>query len=1071
MKKTSLLVRGSALSLALFSAMPAIAQDASVAADGAASEADDGGVIVVTGSRILNRPNLDASIPITSVSAEDLLETGELSLGDMLNRLPQLRSTFTQANSTAAIGTSGLNLLDLRGLGTGRTLVLVNGRRSVSSTPGTYRVDTNTIPTELLERVDLVTGGNSAVYGSDAVSGVVNFILKRDYDGFALNAQGGVSSRGDRGSYQISGVYGKNFADGRGNIAISGGYAHSSTLLFSDRNAQTGAFTGTPGFATVDSDIQCRLDASGNPIPGSVAFCDPNVRDASDGIPDTAFFDVYPGSTFGNASLGGTVLFSCPAATATNAAQRALVCAPFLTPTGGRVADNYMFSPDGTLLRNNPAIDLRPFGGGVRGGRGASGVEGAMLLPGLQRYNATLLGRYEFSPAAEVFFEGKYVNITANQTSTQPVALSLGGTSSTFFLDNPYLTDQARSAIQQALGTTSTTAGFSMIRFLNDTGTRSEQHKRETWGLVGGLRGEISAANNLRYEVALNWGRTETYYEAGGHFISSKFNNATNAVRNAQGDIVCRINADASTTNDDAACRPINLFGEGAPLTTPDGLAYARYTPFRDQWAEMFNATAFISGDTSGLFELPGGPIGFAIGAEYRKEDAFSAYDAETTAGRTTLNSSSAFDPPSITSKELFGELRIPLLADMPLAEELSVEVSGRVSDYSNVSKAVYAYNAGVVYSPFDGLRLRAGYARSVRTPNLSDAYATQSQTFANNLVDPCSQTVISQNPNRARNCAAAGVPTVLTLPDGSTQPWVNTPSGGISGFNQGNPNLEPEVGKNLTFGGVIQPKFLPGFSLSVDYYRIKIDKAIAGLTGQAIINRCYDDTVGIDNPYCAAVFRRTTNDPLTNATFDGQSGRNVSGLPIITLPDLGPAFINQPFNYASFKASGIDAQAEYAYRFNDDVRISLNAAVSWIENREYFTSITDPEFSDRVHGELGDPIWEGSFGVNLVAGNWDIDYDFRFIGRQAIATWETQHSHQGRAPLNAYAFPVKYYPSIGYVDLQVGYTVNKQFRFYVGMDNVFDTLPPWGLTGTGDGSGIFPVTGRYMYAGAKVKL
>src|SRR3990167_1705669 len=769
MKKTSLLVRGSALSLALFSAMPAIAQDASVAADGAASEADDGGVIVVTGSRILNRPNLDASIPITSVSAEDLLETGELSLGDMLNRLPQLRSTFTQANSTAAIGTSGLNLLDLRGLGTGRTLVLVNGRRSVSSTPGTYRVDTNTIPTELLERVDLVTGGNSAVYGSDAVSGVVNFILKRDYDGFALNAQGGVSSRGDRGSYQISGVYGKNFADGRGNIAISGGYAHSSTLLFSDRNAQTGAFTGTPGFATVDSDIQCRLDASGNPIPGSVAFCDPNVRDASDGIPDTAFFDVYPGSTFGNASLGGTVLFSCPAATATNAAQRALVCAPFLTPTGGRVADNYMFSPDGTLLRNNPAIDLRPFGGGVRGGRGASGVEGAMLLPGLQRYNATLLGRYEFSPAAEVFFEGKYVNITANQTSTQPVALSLGGTSSTFFLDNPYLTDQARSAIQQALGTTSTTAGFSMIRFLNDTGTRSEQHKRETWGLVGGLRGEISAANNLRYEVALSWGRTETYYEAGGHFISSKFNNATNAVRNAQGDIVCRINADASTTYDDAACRPINLFGEGAPLTTPDGLAYARYTPFRDQWAEMFNATAFISGDTSGLFELPGGPIGFAIGAEYRKEDAFSAYDAETTAGRTTLNSSSAFDPPSITSKELFGELRIPLLADMPLAEELSVEVSGRVSDYSNVSKAVYAYNAGVVYSPFDGLRLRAGYARSVRTPNLSDAYSTQSQTFANNLVDPCSQTVISQNPNRARNCAAAGVPTVLTLPDGST--------------------------------------------------------------------------------------------------------------------------------------------------------------------------------------------------------------------------------------------------------------------------------------------------------------
>ncbi|HEV7340926.1 MAG TPA: TonB-dependent receptor [Sphingopyxis sp.] len=1051
MKKSSLLLRGTALSLALLGATPAFAQNDPVAPSDAAEEASDGNVIVVTGSRILNRPNLEASIPITSVDAEDLLGTGELSLGDMLNRLPQLRSTFTQANSTANIGTSGLNLLDLRGLGTTRTLVLVNGRRSVTSTPGTYRVDTNTIPTELLERVDLVTGGNSAVYGSDAISGVVNFILKRDYDGFAVNAQGGVSSRGDRGSHQISAVFGRNFADGRGNIAISGGYANSRTLLFSDRNAQTGAFTGTPGFATVDNTF-------GEPPAG-------------DGIPDTAFFDAFPGATFGNASLGGAVSVSCPAPTATNAAQRALVCAPGLTPTGTRIADNYMFQPDGTLLRNVPAIDLRQVGGGIRGGLGASGVEGAMLLPGLKRYNATLLARYEFSPAAEVFFEGKYVNITANQTSTQPVALSLGGTTSTFFLDNPYLTPQAFSTLQSIFNTTSTTGGFTMIRFLNDIGTRTEDHERETWSLVGGVRGDISSSGNLRYEVALNWGRTETYYEAGGHFISAKFNNAVNAVR-SNGQIVCRINADAITTNDDPNCRPINLFGEGAPQTTPDGLAYASYTPFREQWAEMFNATAFISGDTSGLFELPGGPIGFAVGVEYRKEDAFSGYDAETAAGRTTLNAFAAFDPPSITSKELYGEIRIPLLADMPLAKELTVEASGRMSDYSNIAKKVYAYNVGVIYSPLNGVRLRAGYARSVRTPNLSDNYAAQAETFQNGFIDPCSQTVINQNPNRARNCAAAGIPTVLQLPDGTTTPWVNTPASGLSGFNEGNLNLTPEIGKNLTFGAVFQPRFIPGLSLSVDYYRIKIDKAISSLTGQTLINRCYDDSVGIDNIYCAAISRRSTpGNPITDFTFDGQTNRTVGGFPQFNFARLGPSFINRPLNYASFKASGIDAQLDYTYRFNEDVRISLNGALSWIENREFFTSIADPTFSDRVHGELGDPIWEGSLGVTLVAGAWDIDYDFRWIGKQAIATWETQHSHQGRPPTNADAFPVKYYPSIGYVDMQVGYTVDKNFRFFVGMDNVFDTLPPWGLTGTGDASAIFPVTGRYMYAGAKFKF
>jgi outer membrane receptor protein involved in Fe transport len=1063
MKKTAFLVAGTAISLSFFASVPAFAQSTTDAAsdEKAPAQQDEptedeanpsSAPILVTGSRI-SRPNLSASVPITSIDAEDLLGTGELSLGDMLNRLPALRSTFTQANSTAAIGTSGLNLLDLRGLGTNRTLVLVNGRRGVSATPGTYRIDTNTIPTELLQRVDLVTGGNSAVYGSDAVSGVVNFILRRDYDGAAINGQAGVSSRGDRGSYNVSGVFGRNFADSRGNIAVSASYAKSNTLFFADRPNQWGAFTGTPGFLTVDNTF--------GELP------------AGDGIPDTAFFGTNPGSTFGNASLGGTVLTTCPAATTpASLAIRALTCAPGLSPAGNRIADNYMFQTDGTLLRNNPAIDLRTVGGGVLGGRGASGVEGAMALPGLRRYAGNLLAHYEFSPAFDVFLEAKYVNVVANQTSTQPVALSLGGTTSTFFLDNPYLSTQARSQIQALLGTTSTTAGFTMIRFLNDIGTRSEDHERQTYSIVGGARGDLSDKGNFKYEVALNWGRTETYYETGGHFISSRFNNAVNAARDPlTGNIVCRINIDTNLTNDDPACRPINLFGQGAPLGTPEGLNYARYTAFRNQWAEMFNAVAFVSGDSEGFIDLPGGPISFAIGGEYRKEDAASVYDPDTTAGRGTLNSFAAFNPPAIKIKEAFGEVRIPILADLPFAKELTIELSGRLSDYSNVSKTVKAYNVGVIYAPVDGLRLRGGYAKSVRTPNLSDAYATQTQTFANNFVDPCSQTVINQNPNRVRNCAAAGIPTTLLLPDGTTTPWVNTPASGIAGFNQGNPNLNPEVGKNLTVGGVFQPSFLPGLSISVDYYRIKIENAIAGLTGQAIVNRCYDDTVGIDNPFCAAVFRRTSTNPVENFTFAGQSNRTVGGFPQFNFATTGPAFINQPFNFAKFEASGIDAQLDYSYRFENGDRISLNGAVSWVEKREFFTSITDPTFSDRVHGELGDPIWEAGFGVNYRTGKFDFDYDFRWIGKQTIGTWETQNSHQGRPPTNADAFPEIYYPSIGYVDMEVGFAVTDEFRFHIGMDNVFDTLPPYGLTGTGDGSGIFPLTGRYAYAGARIRF
>ena len=221
MKKTSLLVQGSALTLALFSAMPAMAQEVAPADDTA--EAADEGTIVVTGSRIRS-PNLESAVPVTAISGEQFFETGQTSVGDVLNELPALRSTFSQSNAGRFLGTVGLNLLDLRGLGTERTLVLVNGRRHVAGDPlaSGVSVDVNTIPSDLIDRVDIVTGGSSAVYGSDAIAGVVNFILKKDFDGARLRAQGGLSKYGDAGSYVVAGMVGKNFADGRGNVVLHG---------------------------------------------------------------------------------------------------------------------------------------------------------------------------------------------------------------------------------------------------------------------------------------------------------------------------------------------------------------------------------------------------------------------------------------------------------------------------------------------------------------------------------------------------------------------------------------------------------------------------------------------------------------------------------------------------------------------------------------------------------------------------------------------------------------------------------------------------------------------------------
>lgn len=1012
--------------------------------------------IVVTGSRI-RRPNLESVVPVTSVGPQELVDRGDVSLGDALNELPALRSTFSQANSTRFIGTAGLNLLDLRGLGTTRTLVLVNGRRHVSATPGSYDVDVNTIPTDLIERVDLVTGGNSAIYGSDAVAGVVNFVLKRDFDGIKIRGQGGVSTYGDRGSYFISGVAGKNFFDNRVNAAVALEYAKQNALYHKDRNDLTGAYTGTPGFVNVE-----------NPFT-------PNVN--NNGVPNTQFVDAYPGIKFNTYGLGGGVTTVCPLLTtaqynaltpaqqAAYNARRAANCTGGVAPAGGLLSYTYFFQPDGTLVRNDQITDLRPVGGGVLGGLGITAIEEGQLAPGLERMSANLLLNADLSPLFQPFLEAKYVRVNSEQASTTGSFFNLP-----FSINNPYLTDQARATLQTILpfGATS----FSALRVNNDIGTRREFHERDTYRIVVGAGGDLSATGNLRYEAAVNYGRTETYYDTGadGNIHIGRFVNSLFAERNAAGQIVCSINNNASTADDDPACVPVNLFGEGA--VSREATAYFAHTSSREQWATQLNAIAFVSGDTTGLFELPGGPIGAALGVEYRKEDAYSAYDEVTSAGETFLNSATEFDPPAVEIKEAFGELRLPIFRNTPFFEELSLEGSARVSDYGGNTGAVWAYNAGIIWSPVRDVRLRASYARSVRAPNLGNLYATKSETFANAFVDPCNQgNPINANPNRAKNCAAAGIPTTMVV-NGETRPWTNTSAGGISGFNQGNPDLEPEVGKSFTLGAVVQPSFIPGLSLSVDYYNIKIEQVIQGLTGGQVINRCYDDPVGIDNPFCAAIFRRTgTGDPLQDFTFEGQTSRTFVGADQINLPKIGPSFLNQPFNFAKLQTSGIDLDLAYRTRLGGDVVLNTRAIVSYVMDRQNFSYITDPDRSDRLHGTLGDPIWAASFNANLDFGMFDFGYNARFVGRQTIGIWELQHSHQGREPTNPDAFPVTHHPDIIYHNFRLGFEPTENFKFYTGVDNALNQMPTWGLDGTGGGGAIFPNTGRFFYAGAEIKF
>jgi len=1012
----------------------------------AAAQAANNAEVVVTGTRIVN-PNAASQVPVTSIVADNI-QTGNVSLGDALNQLPSLRATYSQSNSTQFIGTSGLNLLDLRGLGTTRTLTLVDGRRTVTSVPGEESVDTNTIPAELVERIDIITGGSSAVYGSDAVAGVVNFVLKHDYQGIEAHAQGGVSSRGDRPSYEASLTAGHNFLDGRLNITANVGWAKAKALYYTDRDAQYGGWSGRHQFNATENTI-------GEPSTG-------------DGIPDTTFLTHVRNQSISN---GGAFAGPCPLAVPSTDPDYALIqsvraqnCTGLFSNTGnpatgvGELGRYYLFDKSGNLIANPIVKDLRPFGSGnAIGGEGSTLFETSQLDPAYERKTANLSVSYEASRAARVFLQGRYVDLKSVQ-SGQPTFFN-----NVFDINNPFLTDSNRALLRKIYG-----AGpdedfqFAAQRFNVDFGGRGERHNRETYSIVGGVDGTFN--DDWKYEVALTYGHTKTFYRTEGNVDIEKYENSIDAVRNSSGDIVCAINADSDPSNDDANCVPINLFGDGIARSQTAALNYFTVPSHRSERATLFDATAYVSGDLSQLFTLPGGPISFSIGGEYRRETAYSAYDALTASGATFLNAIAPFTPPTLKVTEGFGELSIPLLADLPFIKELTINGAGRVSHYNvGGTGTVFAWNLGGTYSPVESLRFRVGYAKSVRAPSLGDLFSAGFQDYAL-IDDPCDQSRINDNPNRAKNCAAAGVPTTVVDPaSGKTIPFTNLPASSISGQYAGNPNLSAETGYSFTAGAVYQPTFAPGLTITADYYNIRIANVIYSLDAQTLIDQCYDAPSGIDNPYCAAVHRRA------DGTFDGQSDRLINGN-LYSLPVVGPSFNEGPFNFARQQTTGVDLDISYLHRFDSGIKVDLHAIVDYVIKRNNYTDINDPTFIDRQLSELGDPQWKASFIANVDFGPFDLQYNFRYVGKQTIGDYETQHSWQGRPPENPDAYPFVYYPDVTYHDIRLGFDASQTYRFYFGVDNLFDKTPPYGLDGTGDDA-IYDNIGRFFYAGFRVRI
>lgn len=656
--------------------------------------------ILVTGSRI-PRPDLIANSPITVIQAAEFELTTRVEIDELLNHIPSIQvpngaTTNSEGNGRAAIS--------LRNLGTSRTLILINGRRVVgSSTSGA--VDINAISPGLIERIEVVTGGASATYGSDAMAGVVNIITKKDFEGLSISGQYGITERGDGIRTGLDITFGVNSADGRGNIIMNAGYVNRDRILASERSFSAFALDES------DSDSTCAGNAAG---PG-----------AGLGLSTTP-----PCLRVGGSSRIPASLLRLRGGPSTDSSGNSI--------SSGRLT----FSDDGQSVRAfDSATDLFNFNEFVN-----------LLLP-LERYSLTSIGHYDISDKLTIFAEGMFTNTLLDWRQAPFAADAEDDVSfnpdSSFSLNNPFITPEVFAFLSQwddggAAGTRDLVAGDGIIHFRQlrrrplDVGPRFHINRRNTYRIVTGLEGEIGESTN--WDVYYNYGKHERVVRNTNRFSEARF---------AQG-----VFLDATGTqcaNPANGCVPLNIFGVGT--FTQEMIDFVKYDANSISAIRQQQAGVNIGGDFAGL---SAGPIGYSLGAEWRAESADFAPDFASTSLEGAQPISGSFDV-----LEYFGELRIPLLSDVRGAHYLGLDLGARWSDYSNAVGSVFTFKAGGEWNPVADLKIRGLYQSATRAPNINELFRGQTNS-AQEATDMC-ETIKSNL--RATNaavdafCDAEGVP------------------------------------------------------------------------------------------------------------------------------------------------------------------------------------------------------------------------------------------------------------------------------------------------------------------------
>ena len=1033
MKKISNL-RSTAAPLALGFALlatPVYAQDADPQ-DDAGEEA----VIVVTGTRIQNQ-NLTAVSPVTTVTNTDIKLSGTQKTEDLLNSLPQV---FASQSSTLSNGASGTATVDLRGLGSNRTLVLINGRRLMPGDVSDSAADLNFIPSSMVKRVDVLTGGASATYGADAVSGVVNFVMDTDFTGLRIDANYGVYQHGNRNKVTPP------LLDARANAGFSNYVYPTGSVV------DGGQFDGTISFGTKFDDDRGHASVyfgyrKANPVLQArrdYSACTIQNTNAATG---SALNPAAPLQCGGSAtSATGTAFFFSTSSTSSTVGALGAG-----TLTQGTL-NRYNFAPLNYFQRPD------------------------------ERYTAGAFVDYEISPALHPYMEFMFMD---DRTVAQIAPSGDFGNTLTINCDNPLISAQQASLIcangnliNGFIGTfpTAINAGynpnpgnpavnfidpfdghtynkgfFQLLRRNVEGGPRQNDLQHTAYRAVLGMKGELGSAWN--YDAYYQYGRMNYSQVYSNELSVSRLTNALDVVddpRVAGVQPICRV----KLTGQDPNCVPYDVFTGAGPSAA--ALNYLTGTGFQKGTVSEQIVSVNFTGDLGSYgIKSPGAQDGvtIAIGGEYRKEsldlqtdNAFQTGDLAGQ-GAPTLPIKGSF-----TVTELITEIDIPLVQE-GIFHNLSLNGGYRFSHYSISNGNKFdtdTFKVGVDFAPIKDIRFRAAYNRAVRAPNIQELFATQIIGL-DGSTDPCTGSAITAT---QYGCQAQGLTIGQTI--------TGNPAAQYNGQLGGNPNLQPEKATTKTVGVVIQPRMIPGLSFSVDWYDIKISNAIQGYGADAILNACGASTslaAANANPACA----------LINRNAAGSLWLSSDGYVIDTLTNVG-----------GVQTRGLEFNGNYAREIGGLGTLSLNFVGTRLDKYEVDNGLTPLYNCAGYYGTTcGGPLpkWRHKLRATLSTKmGLGFSAQWRYFGPVSVDYTNPSASLAS----NSYNFGSRI-GSQSYFDLSMSANVGNNFSWRIGVNNLLDREPPLVTSGSGrfgasacagtvcNGNtypGTYDSLGRYLYTG-----